>query len=275
MSSLFQTLEAQELTELEKPVFDVLKASLYYPTTDNVLANRLADDIVFFCQSAEVEDEYEAILTAVWRLSFNMICCIPSDHPWQDSWVNAIKELKGRGTLPARNSDEYDLSWQELPCFLIELDAHMDRVLEQDTEYQNLNSFAARLYATDVLRENKFPIPRLRDALEKPVDKSPNYLLWVASEWLTRCADHIHHLMAESGDSPEKSGWWNLGEAFANRDSVTPFSIRRWNLWKERISEERTKLLSSSSNSETGAPALAKRLERALQKMGEAEQTAK
>ncbi|KAI1153847.1 hypothetical protein F4825DRAFT_449053 [Nemania diffusa] len=273
MSSLFQTLEAQELTEIEKPIFDVLKASLYYPTTDNVLANRLADDIVFFCRSADVEDDYEAILTAVWRLSFDMICCIPSDHALQDSWVNAIKELKGRGTLPARNAESYDLSWQELPCFLIELDTHMNRVLEKDTEFQNLNSFAARLYASNVLREDRFPIMGLRDALERPVAQSPDYLLSIASEWLIRCSDPIYDLMGKSASLPEKGRWWNLGEAFANKDGVTPFSIGRWNLWKERISEERGKLL-SSPNSETGEPALAKRLEKALQKMGEAEQAA-
>ncbi|KAI1329693.1 hypothetical protein F5Y16DRAFT_79234 [Xylariaceae sp. FL0255] len=271
MSPLFYTLEAQELTEIEKPVFNVLKASLYYPSTDNVRSKRLADDIVFFCLSATIEEDYEAILSAVWRLSFDMICCIPLNHACQDLWVNAIKELKDRGNLPTRSGDPYDLSWQELPCFLRELNEHMDWVYENDTEFQNLNSFAARLCAAGIARDDKFFLTRLRDALERPAAQSPEYLLSVASEWLTRCADQIHDLM-KNGSPPERGGWWTLGAAFANKD-VAPFSIGRWNLWKERISEERQKL-SLSSNSETGAPVLAERLEIALHTMDETEKTA-
>ncbi|KAI1172044.1 hypothetical protein F4777DRAFT_23646 [Nemania sp. FL0916] len=267
MLSLFQSLEAEGLNDTEKPMFDVLKASLSYPTTDHELANRLADDIVYFCRSAIGDDVYGGILTNAWVLIFDMICCIPSDHAWQDCWVNAIKELKGRETLPARNSDSYDLQWEDLPCFFIELDTHMNRVYEKDIEYQNLNSFVARLYATDVLRDDKFPFAAIRDALERAGGESQDPLLWVASEWLIRCAYHIYESM--KFPTPEKRGWWSLGKAFADKDGVAPFSVERWNLWKERISEEREKLLSSKSET---APALAKRLEEALQKMREAEQ---
>ncbi|KAI0405267.1 hypothetical protein F4802DRAFT_614939 [Xylaria palmicola] len=250
MPSLFQSLEAQELKEDEKPMFDVLKASLYYPTTANVLPRRLADDIVFFCDSADVEDVYEGILTIAWYLIFDMICYIPSDHLW--------------------DHDTYELSWQELPCFSMQLDAHMDRVREKDTEFQNLNSFAARLSATDVVGSDRYPLVELRYALEESVDKSSDHLLWVASEWLIRCADQIYGVMHEVLQLPERRGWWTPGKAFEEKDGVTPFSIGRWNLWKERLSEEKRRLL-SSSNSETGIPDLVERLHRALQKMNEAE----
>ncbi|KAI0154521.1 hypothetical protein GGR57DRAFT_465953 [Xylariaceae sp. FL1272] len=271
MASIFQSLEAQDLTDDEKPMFDVLKASLLYPSTDAVRAKRLADDIIFFCHSANGDEEYEGILTIAWALIFDMICCIPPDHAWHDCWVNAIKELKGRGTLPARNDDHYDLFWAKLPCFLIELDTHMNRVYEKDNDFQNLNFFVARLYATNVERYSHFPIIRLRDALERRGGQPQPYLVWVASEWLIRCAEHIYEAMTNTENIAQKTGL-SLGEDIADRQDITPIGVGRWKFWKDRIAEERAKLL--ASNSEPATADLAKRLGRALERMEEAEKTA-
>ncbi|CAJ2511136.1 Uu.00g067610.m01.CDS01 [Anthostomella pinea] len=279
MVSLFQSLEAEDLLEEEKPIFDVLKASLHYPSTPNVLAQRLADDIVFFCRSAREDEDYEAILTLVWDMAFDMISCIPSDHEWQDVWVNALEFLRVREDLPPRDENMPDgVSWHELPLLLRQQRARLDKACFDDqTKWRNLNSFSARLYASGVTETSWYPVVELRGTVEKYASSAsvPEAALWVATEWVIRCPDRIFRFLQQAdepeGEMPERV--WGLGDAWAGKEDVGLLSVERWNLWKKWFSEKKEKL--SEADSGTVDSATLGRVSEALEKMCEAEERAK
>ncbi|KAH9890263.1 hypothetical protein F4778DRAFT_378517 [Xylariomycetidae sp. FL2044] len=275
MTSLFQGLESQGLQDYEKPMYEVLKATLGYPTTPDVLAHRLSDDIIFFCMSASGTNDDNDVVTNAWNLIFDMISYIPSDHEWQDVWVNALQDLSGRGDLPPMNGYVKKFSWKELPGFSLQQRESHDKLQGEDGErWKNLVSFYARLCVSGLAGPEMYSIWALRDATEEYDSGAEVWepVLWVAIEWVIRCADAI---LAHMAESREVNTEWerralSLGSAVADKEGVGLVSMERWNLWKEWFSARKEKLLADGGEAATIA-----RISEALDKMKEAEEKAK
>ncbi len=69
-------------TELGRAIFNVLKSTLQYPAEPQTKALKLADDIKFFHESAHETSDADWV---TWCVVLDIACCIPPDHPWQDS----------------------------------------------------------------------------------------------------------------------------------------------------------------------------------------------
>lgn len=103
--------------------------------------------------------------------------------------------------------------------------------------WQNLNSFVARLTSDDFGPWLSLPIWSLRDALEEPPVEGSQMecRLWVACEWVLRCAQLIYTDMHEK-DAPREElarvlrggTLWDGGPAR---------SRERWLFWKRRLAE--------------------------------------
>lgn len=90
-----------DLMDSERAVFKVLKATLEYPTDVRVKAQKLADDINFFCKSRIGNIDEGEILWQLWGLLLDITCCIPPGHPWQECLVQALDSLRQRdGAIP-------------------------------------------------------------------------------------------------------------------------------------------------------------------------------
>ncbi|KAI0015949.1 hypothetical protein F4780DRAFT_783656 [Xylariomycetidae sp. FL0641] len=279
MASLFESLEAQGIREREKPIFDVLKASLDHPAAPDTLPQRLSDDIVSICKSAREDQDPMVVLIRVWNVMFDMIGCIPPDHEWQDVWVDALKVLQRRENLPPheKRAKPDGVKWQELPWFLEQQRQSLDDAdIDDDTRWKNLHSFAARLYASHVTRTHFYSIASFREAIENSDSSSspPEPLIWVATEWMIRCSDRILQFLKES-DAPKgerEEAMWRFGEAYAGVEGVGLLSVERWNLWKKWFTETKEKLSGETTSPEDTL--ILARISEALEKMNEAEERA-
>ena len=67
---------------------------------------------------------------------------------------------------------------------------------------KNQASFFARLTSLGVRQWDNFPIWMLRDALEELTTKGPQMesRLWVATEWMIKCADVILEIISVEGE---------------------------------------------------------------------------
>ncbi|KAH9890265.1 hypothetical protein F4778DRAFT_785422 [Xylariomycetidae sp. FL2044] len=275
MASIFREMEAEELYEDEKVMFDVLKATLNYPSKPEILARKLADDIIFFCMLAREDEGYRAILSIAWNLIFDMISYILPDHKWQDVWAHALEIFSGRGGLPPRNGKP-ELSWKDLPEFSEQQRESYDKI-ESDDEirWKSLSSFYARIYASRLMLVPQYPMWVLRATVEE-LDSSadvPEAGLWVATEWLIRGADNLLELMiTEDAEDDMEKRVFRLGSMLADKEGVGLLSIERWDFWKEWFSSRREKL--ADGGEEANAVTIA-RISETLDKMKEAEEKSK
>lgn len=99
MDVSLQSVEEIDLTAPER-VINVLKATRQYPTTPQAKNTKLGDDIVFFCKAQEKGasgDEASDVvedLWQVWSVVIDVAGCIASGHPWQQSLVQALGNLR-------------------------------------------------------------------------------------------------------------------------------------------------------------------------------------
>ncbi len=87
-----QPAEDLELTPIQGAIFNVLKATLQYPAKAQAKGIKLADDIDFFSKSTEGGTG----LWEIWDVVLEIACCIPPGHPWQDSLLQALDNLRRR-----------------------------------------------------------------------------------------------------------------------------------------------------------------------------------
>jgi hypothetical protein len=85
-------VEDLDLTALERPIFNVLKATLHYPADAHNKGRKLADDIDFFNRVAKPGNE----LCDVWVVLLDIVCCIPPEHSWQESLLQCLDNLRQR-----------------------------------------------------------------------------------------------------------------------------------------------------------------------------------
>ncbi|KAF2965658.1 hypothetical protein GQX73_g7920 [Xylaria multiplex] len=239
MAVSLQFVKDGKLSALDRYNLKVLSATLRYPTNAGIKSTKLAEDIKFIVNANNAKEGTSDILLYVWSLILEISKCIPPDHPWQDSLLQAIGYL-GRqdGTVPGMVAGR----WEDLPYLSIRIRELWDDPTEEGeegveegefTRWKNQNSFVARLTSAFFDPGSTFPIWQLRTALEEPPTNGPaeECRLWVACEWVIRCSRIIHKNM-DSGLSDDAA--FSTGSLC--RD-VPHFSIDRWNFWKKRFAE--------------------------------------
>lgn len=103
-----QPVEEIDFTNSERAIFNVLKATLQYPANPQIKGLKIADDIDFFCKSAEGEGAVSAILWDVWGVIVEIVSRIPPGNPWQTSLVQSLDTLRRReGSASPHNDVRY------------------------------------------------------------------------------------------------------------------------------------------------------------------------
>ena len=97
-----QSVGDMDLTQSERAIFNVLKATLQYPARPQAKIGKIAEDIHFCCTSQE-EDAHVG-LWVVWSVVIDIVCFIPSGHSWQDSLIQSLERLRRRDdAVPQHN----------------------------------------------------------------------------------------------------------------------------------------------------------------------------
>lgn len=112
-----------------------------------------------------------------------------------------------------------------------------EELIEEFAKWKNLNAFVARLTSTDFAPWLTLPIWQLRMALEEsPVKGSAmECRVWVASEWILRCANLIFHDLNSKEELDESTARSLRTGPLC--DGKPPLSVERWKFWKKRFSE--------------------------------------
>ncbi|KUI54572.1 hypothetical protein VP1G_01874 [Cytospora mali] len=87
-----QPVEALDLWGSERPILNVLKATLQYPANPLTKGAKLAEDIKFFCKAVE-DDPDNDIFWEIWPVVLEIASCIPPGHSWQDSLIQSLDNL--------------------------------------------------------------------------------------------------------------------------------------------------------------------------------------
>lgn len=90
-----QFVEA-DLEDHERPMYNVLRATLEFPADPEAKASKLADDIRFMSGWKNESSHADCVLWQLWRLILNIAKCIPVGHPWQHSLIQALDILQRR-----------------------------------------------------------------------------------------------------------------------------------------------------------------------------------
>ncbi|KAI4862153.1 hypothetical protein F4820DRAFT_431489 [Hypoxylon rubiginosum] len=116
--------------------------------------------------------------------------------------------------------------------------------------WRNYNSFIARITRDDFNFWLVLPVWQLRETLEEPPVKGSamRCRIWVASEWIIHCADHIFNFMNTKDDVDESTARAFKGGPLY--DGRPPLSVERWEFWKQRFSA----LLTDATSLELDGP---------------------
>ncbi|KAI1079784.1 hypothetical protein F5B20DRAFT_542408 [Whalleya microplaca] len=267
MEISLQSAEDIKFTKIERAIFNVLKGTLQYPANPQVKGIKLADDICFFGKSIENDVHPGETIWAIWSVIIDIVYYIPPDHPWQDSLIQCLNNLRQRdGTVTGKSQSRL---WKDLPnlnfCFREKWDdpTESGEELNQDfAKWKNLNSFVARLTSTDFAPWMNLPIWQLRTALEEPPERGSTMecRVWAASEWLIQCANVILDEMDSKEELDESTARAiKTGPLF---DGNPPLSVERWEFWRKRLSE-----ISNDTSSLELDSAISERISDALKSM--------
>ncbi|KAI0100921.1 hypothetical protein GGR51DRAFT_563801 [Nemania sp. FL0031] len=254
-----QFVEGSGLPPADRAIFNILKASLEYTASTEIKSAKLAQDINFIVSAENRDDGIPHILHYIWSLILEISQCIPSEHPWQDSLLQAIAGLRQQdGIVPGTTVSP----WKELPYLQLVIREHwigpMENTEDEFARWQNLNSFVARLTSSSSTPGPSLPIWQLREALEEPPTKglAQECRLWVACEWIIRCSGIIYRHMNLRRRDKRALGTGSLCRG------VRHFRIDRWNFWKKRLAE----ITADAENLELGN-AILERISHAIRTM--------
>ncbi|KAI0006249.1 hypothetical protein F4779DRAFT_597146 [Xylariaceae sp. FL0662B] len=243
MEEYLQIIEDAGFPDYLRVIFNLLKATLQYPTANpRLTAAKLADDINFICQAEDRPGGIPNVILWVWSEVIDLATCIPPDHPWQDALVQAVENLRQReGAVPGG-----PLLWEHLPDLALRMRESWDdpaatNIEVEKREYDQwkyLNSFAARLTTPSFFPWFAFPIWQLRTALEEPPVKGAiqECRVWVACEWIIRCGKVILDEMRLSLSEGNESGNALLTGSLCG-DDISQLGDERWDFWKKRLGE--------------------------------------
>jgi hypothetical protein len=114
---------------------------------------------------------------------------------------------------------------------------HKDPTAEDVEAWLNLNSFAARVLAREVVLWTQFPVWQLREALEKDIQatlEESKQAVVVAAEWIKQCGSVIwERWIVHFDDSDyEEDSSVGAGPLYEGRTGLCP---ERWQFWKQRF----------------------------------------
>ncbi|KAM5376400.1 hypothetical protein ACJZ2D_005454 [Fusarium nematophilum] len=191
-----------------KAIFNVLKATLEYPASSQAKARKLADDIIFFCLSA---NDATPPFWDIWSVVIELASSIPLGHEWQDGLIESLNLLRQRaGSVSEKNevrgacSTHLVLLQQQTNCISV-------KQLHLSKDLPDLSlSVAQRWNGLErTLRSHLF-----RPAANSPLD--PSNSLLIEDEVLDKWKNFNSFLARLS--SPEFAPWlsfpvWELQEA--------------------------------------------------------------
>ncbi|XDG07215.1 hypothetical protein ABKA04_006830 [Annulohypoxylon sp. FPYF3050] len=241
--------EDGKFCDYQLDTYRLIKVNLQYPAEPKYIAAKLVEDIVFLCTTPRLNGENACDIFFVWDVIIQMSRYIPPDHPWQDSLVQAVDNLRHReGSINGPNTGV----WKHLPDLAMcmrenwedGLDIDYSEGLTQEesvtiteaemNKWKNQNSFAARLTRPDWAPWLNLPIWQLRSALEEPPLKGPvqECRVWIATEWLIRCTEKLLEYQG-SGQGPLNV----LKTGSLCSEDIPQLGTSRWEFWKKRLGE--------------------------------------
>ena len=97
MLASLSRIEDLGLSSTGQAVFEALKSTLENTADPQARYERLADDIEFFFGYYLREGlDSGVILEETWIVIIEIACHLPSGHPWQDSLVQSLGDLRKR-----------------------------------------------------------------------------------------------------------------------------------------------------------------------------------
>ncbi|KAI1497566.1 hypothetical protein F5X99DRAFT_396471 [Biscogniauxia marginata] len=235
-----QGLDNLDFPDFMRAIFNILRATLQYPADNTKLtAAKLAEDIKFVCQAEDRSGGIGGVILFTWMVVIEISQYVPPNHPWQDCLVQAVENLhQQEDAVPG----ERVCLWKELPDLSLAMRELWLDLAEGDEEstkgdfarWKNQNSFAARLTSESYGPWLNFPIWQLRTALEEPPARGPaqECRVWVACEWILRCAEPIYDDMREGGRPDRARGTGSLCGG-----DIPDLGLERWEFWKKRFRE--------------------------------------
>ena len=211
----------------------------------------LAKDISFL-ETTENRISLEGFLWSVWGGIVDLIIQIPHSHPWQDRMVEILRAIKEIPRQATPEMEELERSWgmafwQDLPIFGAEVRELWNQgpweevdgpFYRGDTQFPpdvwaSLNAFTARITVASVLNFEDYAIWILRHTLEKErINKEVDDNLPAAAMWIIYAGQMVYHNAAKDyTDSTET----HPSDIRYLRKFTKPFSMERWNFWKERF----------------------------------------
>jgi hypothetical protein len=105
-----------------------------------------------------------------------------------------------------------------------------------DTKWTNINAFAARLTAAQVVDFSIYAIWAMRSALETPIEnikgEELNGTLQAASVWLQLFGSQMHNSRQMWEKSRQQGNMAGGGPLY---EGPSGFCQERWRLWRERV----------------------------------------
>ncbi|KAI1816410.1 hypothetical protein GGS20DRAFT_583516 [Poronia punctata] len=261
------TFPVADLLDDERPMYEILMATLRYEADTDLKAAKLADDIKFFFR-VENRKNGGCDLMELWSLVLEMAQHIPSDHPWQDSLAQGLHLVRHeKSVLPGCDP----AVWEDLPY----LDLRMRELWNEDpsdgnieeeirkgefSEWKNLNSFAARFTNPSYLSFILLGHWQIRLGLESTPTKgaAQECRLWVACEWFLRSAEIIYQEYVCTVEDPSPA--YSTGPLCD--EDIPQFGPARWNFWKKRLAE-----LSAQAEELKLGSSIVERMSKAIEKM--------
>ena len=203
---------------------------------------------------SETVSGLQSFLWGLWAEIRDLIKGIPHSHPWQDRMVELLSAIKEIPRLVTPEMEELErvwgmTFWQDLPVFGAELreswnDAPWKKLPDDSPMYSedhpfppnvwaSLNAFTARITAARVLNFEHYAIWILSHTLEEErTNEEVDDNLPAAAMWITYAGQIVYHNAAK--DHPDSTETHQTHIRYL-RKFTKPFSMERWNFWKERF----------------------------------------
>ncbi|KAG7289938.1 hypothetical protein NEMBOFW57_006315 [Staphylotrichum longicolle] len=236
-------LHEPEETQGEADIIRTFTAALESSHDPATVAAKLADDLRQFFISSESRADADGLLWDLWMVFLSAVWLVPVDHPWHAALVAVIETLHSTGG-PVVEFEGSTLDWAKLPNlneYLFDKwndPTELEDYSSEDVDaWKRLNSFMSRLLKDEFPRWMVLPYWEISKALETTPQERVVFecYLWVATQWLTKCAHLLRRNMALTEGLDEEAQ-----EAIPTGllcKGVPPRSLERWNFWRSRLAE--------------------------------------
>jgi hypothetical protein len=243
------------------------------------------DDEEYYDGSADVDDGDSATspptsLWKLWLIMVDVVRLVPVENEWHDILVKALGHLAADfPPVPMHPRDFRGHVWADFPFLSWYIrDMWADPTLlspdniELSEGWRRLNSFTARLCASNAVDWLTYPIWQLRDALEQPLFESFDGLrltpraaetvFWNATEWIFHFGPALALRMRDLSDRGHPDDVvFSTGPLCQGCGTISQWGADRWCFWILRLEA----LLLPATMDELGlGDDMAKRLRQAL-----------